>query len=137
MSIVDPAIISAIIGLAGVIGGYAVQNYYSRKADREIERFKLKKEKYENLVELLAKQIHLIQTMGGKSTPKTKEKMDIILNTLWLHGSDELMRYLNSFLSGEGIKKNPDWLNKVLWAMRKDLIPTKMKESEVAWFRAT
>jgi hypothetical protein len=137
MSIVDPVITSAIIGLAGVIGGYAVQNYYSRKADREIEQFKLKKEKYENLVELLARQIHLIQTMGGKSSPETHEKMDVILNTLWLYGSDELMRYLNTFLDSEGIKKNPNWLKKVLWAMRKDLMSTKMKESEVSWFRAT
>ena len=101
------------------------------------QRFKLKKEKYEDLVELLSKQIHLVQTMGGKSSPETHEKMDVILNTLWLYGSDELMRYLNGFLNSEGMKQNPDYFNKILWAMRKDLMPTKMKDSEVWWYRAT
>jgi hypothetical protein len=132
MSIVDSVIISAIIGSTTVIGGYV----YSRKKDREIELFKLKKEKYEDLIKLLATQIHLVQTMGGKTTSETHEKMDIILNTLWLYGSDDVMRYLNSSIA-EAEKQNTNYLNKILYAMRKDLRNTNLKESEVVWYRST
>jgi hypothetical protein len=82
---VDPVITSAIIGLAGVIGGYAIQNYFSRKADRELERFKLKREKYEDLLKQIAIEMHLVKTKARVShcllltRARLKTKFDIIL----------------------------------------------------------
>lgn len=135
MSLIDPVVTSAIIGLAAVIGGYAVQNFFSGRANRELERFKLKREKYEALVERLAIQIHSVHTVGGKTSDEIKEKFDVIFNTLWLYGSDEVMRYLQTWLSNQ-FQVQDTTFDKILWSIRKDLMNTKMKDSEVRWFRA-
>ncbi len=134
---VDPIITSAIIGLAGVIGGYAVQNYFSRKADREMERFKLKREKYDDLMKQIVTEIHLVQTKGGSTSDELKEKMDMVSNTLWLYASDDVMRYLTGYLGGATDKGADISFRKLIWAMRKDLMNTKIAEAEVTWFRAT
>ncbi len=133
----DPVVTSAIIGLAGVIGGYAVQNYFSRRADREIERFKLKREKYDDLVKQIATEIHLVQTSGGSTPDELKESMDMVSNTLWLYASDDVMRYLTGYLGAATDKDVNTSFRKLIYAMRKDLMNTKMTESEVTWFRAT
>lgn len=133
----DPFVTGAIIGFFGVvvgIGGYALQNSWINKRQREKREHNLKRQRYEEFVRKMAYGIHIVQTKGEKTTLDFKAELDEVTNMLWLYASDEVLRALDTYLSSEGSKN----LSDLILAMRKDLkIKTKLNASEIQWFRAT
>lgn len=85
----------------------------------------------------LVQEFHLVLTRGGSTSDALKEKMDEVSNLLWLYASDDVMKALSGYLTGENAKDTNESFKKLIWAMRKDLIGTKMTPEEVNWFRAT
>jgi len=133
----DPLVASAIIGFLGVavgIGGYALQNSWINKRQREGREHNLKRQRYEEFMRKMAYGIHFVQTRGEKTTLDFKAQLDEVANMLWLYASDEVLMALGTYLSSEGSKN----LSDLILAMRKDLkIKTKLNASKIQWFRAT
>ena len=133
----DSIVTSAIIGLIGVIvgvGGYALQNWLVKKREREARLYILKRRRYEKLVKKITYGIHIVQTKAEHTTPEFKEQLDEAINTLWLYGSDNVLKALNAYISSGGKTKE---FRDLILAMRKDLIETNLSASEIEWFRAT
>jgi hypothetical protein len=140
----DPLVDSAIIGVIGVaigIGGYAFQNWQVKKAERERAEFVAKRKMYNFWLKTWIHGFHLVQTRGESASDELKEKIDKANNMLLLYGSDNVVKALQEHFSDnnkKGDKESAQWLQKIILAMRKDLMgSTKLDESSMQLLRAT
>jgi len=136
----DPIVDAALIGLVGVfvgIGGYALQNWQVKKADRERAEFVSKRERYEEWIRTVVHAFHIVQTKKEPTPLELKEKLDVANNMLSLYGSDDVVKLLHQLwtpnLEGD---KTKELIQKTLLAMRKDLVTTGLDASDVELLRA-
>ena len=129
----EPIVDAALIGLVGVIvgiGGYALQNWQIKKAERERSEYVTKREKYEIWIKKFANSWYQ-QKITGKSTSELDSAINEVSNMLLLYGSDPVVNALVKLFkpsSSESEKANMNrLLNEVILAMRKDLISTNLK----------
>lgn len=130
----EPIVISALIGLVGVIigvSGYALQNWFVKRRDIDNREYTLKRERYENFLKIFHQGINQVQN-GKKTTPEFRNIMSDATNVLWLYASDEVLTAVHSCLSSSGEKEK---FQSLIYAMRKDLTKTKLKKSMIKWFR--
>lgn len=134
--VIDPLIISSIIGLIGVIigiGGYAIQNWQVTKREIETKLFLLKRERYEKLIKNIGEGIHTVQTEKKSTSIEYKKEFIESMNILYLYGSDEILKKLKLYLDEPGKKVN---FQQLILAIRKDLQNTDLNYSDIEWFRA-
>ena len=131
---IDSLVISALIGLAGIvvgIGGYALQNWFIKKREREAAEFVIKREKYEHLTKVLLEPLYADEEIVSKMATA----FNVVTNQILLYGSDEVVRALSNFWNVA--KKNPgtplvlDAHKEFVLAMRKDLVKTNLTASEI------
>jgi uncharacterized protein YgfB (UPF0149 family) len=138
----DPIVDSAIIGVIGVvigIGGYAFQNWQVKKAERERAEFVIKRERYDEWIKTMIHGFHVVQTRKESTSIEFKEELDKANNMLLLYGSDDVVKALHEYYTvdennGKALTRA---LQKIILAMRKDLIDTSLGESYMELLRAT
>jgi len=131
---VDPTIAVAIIGLVGTAVLYMLQNWFTKKREIELKLYMLKAKRYEQFFKKLSEGFHTVQTEGKSTTPEFKKELGELINILWLYGSDDMLRALNTFLSSS---RDGHELQKLIYFMRKDLFKnTTLKTSDIEWWRA-
>jgi hypothetical protein len=137
----DPIVLSALIGLLGIIvgvGGYALQNWQVKKARRERDELVIRREKYEGWIKVMVKGFHTVQTKKEPTSMDYKREFDEANNVLLLYGSDEVVKALQRFtLTGQNDSPLEVPLQKLLLTMRKDILDTNLNESNMMMSRAT
>jgi hypothetical protein len=133
----DPIVASAIIGFPGVvvgIGGYAFQDYYVKKSERETREYRIRRRRYDDFVKTITEGYHIVQTRNEKISPEFEKRMDEVTNVLYLHASSDVIRALKVLQDNWG----PRQFQNLILATRNDLsMKPDLFASGIEWFRAT
>lgn len=119
-------LVSTLLYLSlGGVGGYLIQHYLGRRAERERQLLEKKRDKYQNLVRRSKGFVE------GSSNKEDKRLFIEELSECWLYASDQVIRCANNFLQEfvkarrEGQAIDPEIgrqkLADMVLAMRKDL----------------
>jgi len=136
----DPIVDAALIGLVGVIvgiGGYALQNWQIKKAERERNEYVAKREKYEKWIKTISEGwIQRARTRKPVSDDLALA-MNEVNNMLMLYGSDDVVNAVVNLWRTKRTEaeKVPMQFQEIILAMRKDLISTKLKVADVEFLK--
>lgn len=137
----DPLVESAIIGLIGVvigIGGYSLQNWQVKKAERERAEYVIKRDKYESWIKCWVEARFL--SGQKKEVPNELGKaMDEVNGMLLLYGSDDVIKSVRAFWENPDATSNELFAKsqKIILAMRKDIKDTNLGEEDMKLIRVS
>ena len=133
----DPLEISAIIGFFSVvvgITGYAVQNHYAKKGEKETREYRLKRRQYERFVKLMVEGLHTVRVRKKPTSLVYKKTFDEVTNTLYLYASGDVIRALKKYRANGEIEE----FRNLIFAMRNDInMKPDLAASEIHWFETT
>jgi hypothetical protein len=133
----DSLEISAIIGFFSVvvgITGYAVQNHYVKKGEKETREYRLKRRQYERFVKMMAEGFHIVRVKKQPTSLDYKKTFDEVTNTLYLYASGDVIRALKKYRA----KGELEEFRNLIFAMRNDInIKPDLTASEIDWFVTT
>jgi hypothetical protein len=137
----DPIVDASIIGLIGVvvgIGGYALQNWQIKKAERERIEYTAKRDRYEKWINAFVRGFYDREGESKKITQDTHKELGHANNLLLLYGSDAVVKAIRKLWmtsKEDGTDKISLRMQEVIIAMRKDLVETELNVDDIKFLK--
>ena len=139
----DPVVDAALIGFIGVvvgIGGYALQNWQIKKAERERAEYVIKRERYEKWIKTLVEAWYKRKKTGEPTSFEEVLAVNEANNMLLIYASDDVVNAVVDLWRTDHKKESGkalEQVQKIILAMRKDLVKTNLKEADLEFLKIT
>ncbi len=113
------------------VSGYAIQNWFIKKRERDTQLKVLKISLYEKLIYKLVEGLHIVRVEGLLTSLEYKKELNILMNALYLYGSKEAIKAADNLMDNPEQK---DVLRLLIITLVNEIRDNKLEESEVGLY---